>query len=429
MILDQFTPPPVKTPNKEAVGIRRPALTRLSTFESLKFREFRWLWIGSLSAFMAMNMAMITRSWLVLRLANDSPLALALVMMGFAVPVTFISPIGGVLADRFSRKYMVMYSQAGNVVLTVILATLDLTGWIRFWHLLAIGALSGLFMALNMPSRQALVSDIIPVDKLMNAISLNNSGMNLSRIVGPAVAGLLIIYIDTAGVFYIVAAFYICAVLSVAMLKINERKSDGPVKSVTADIRDGMSYAAREPVLMGLIIILFVPALFGFPFAALLPAWAREALDVQSDGLGVLLMVMGMGALTGSLILASMGNFARRGMLLLILGVFWGAALSLFSQVTTYGSAIFFLMLLGLFSAVFMSLNMTLIQTYVAPEMRGRIMSITMMTFGAMPLSAVPFGALAERIGTPNSIGLSGLMLTAFVVIFIIMNRGFRKIP
>ena len=241
MILDQFTPPPVKTPNKEAVGIRRPALTRLSTFESLKFREFRWLWIGSLSAFMAMNMAMITRSWLVLRLANDSPLALALVMMGFAVPVTFISPIGGVLADRFSRKYMVMYSQAGNVVLTVILATLDLTGWIRFWHLLAIGALSGLFMALNMPSRQALVSDIIPVDKLMNAISLNNSGMNLSRIVGPAVAGLLIIYIDTAGVFYIVAAFYICAVLSVAMLKINERKSDGPVKSVTADIRDGMS--------------------------------------------------------------------------------------------------------------------------------------------------------------------------------------------
>jgi MFS family permease len=373
-------------------------------------------------------MQMITRGWLVLRLANDSPLALSLVMMAFAVPMTFISPIGGVLADRIPRKYMVMFSQGGNVIMTLILATLDFTGLIRFWHLMVLGAINGSLMAINMPSRQALVSDIVPVDKLMNAVSLNNSGMNLSRIIGPAIAGILIIYIDTAGTFYLISACYLGAVLSMAMLKTDRNQTGRRVNSIMEDIRAGLSYAAGDQAILGLIIILFVPALFGFPFTALLPAWARESLDAQSDVLGILMMAMGIGALTGSLILASMNNLAKRGVFLLILGISWGVVLTLFSQVTSYRSAIFLLLILGLLSAVFMSLNMTLLQTYVSSEMRGRIMSISMMTFGAMPLGAVPFGALAEGIGTPNALGLSGLLLTAFTLVFTLMNREFRKI-
>ncbi len=375
-----------------------------------------------------MNMQMITRGWLVLRLADDSPLALSLVMMAFAVPMTFISPVGGVLADRIPRKYMVMFSQGGNVIMTLILATLDFMGLIRFWHLMAIGAINGVLMAMNMPSRQALVSDVVPVDKLMNAVSLNNSGMNLSRIIGPAIAGILIVYIDTAGTFYLISACYLGAVLSMAMLKTDRNQTGRGVNSIMEDIRAGLSYAAGDQAILGLIIILFVPALFGFPFTALLPAWARESLDAQSDVLGMLMMAMGIGALTGSLILASMKNLARRGVFLLILGISWGVVLTLFSQVTSYGSAIFLLSLLGLLSAVFMSLNMTLLQTYVTSDMRGRIMSISMMTFGAMPLGAVPFGALAEEIGTPNALSLSGLLLTAFTLIFALKNRKFRKI-
>ena len=200
------------------------------------------------------------------------------------------------------------------------------------------------------------------------------------------------------------------------------------VSSIMGDIRAGLSYAAGDRAILGLIIILFVPALFGFPFTALLPAWARESLDAQSDGLGILMMVMGIGALTGSLILASMKNLAKRGVFLLIIGISWGVVLTLFSQATSYGSAIFLLLLLGLLSAVFMSLNMTLLQTYSTSDMRGRIMSISMMTFGAMPLGAVPFGAIAEGIGTPNALCLSGLLLTAFALIFTLKNRRFREI-
>ena len=403
-------------------------LSRVPTFNCLQFRDFRWLWVGTFASFMAMNMQMITRGWLVLRLADDSPLALSLVMLAFATPVTFVSPIAGALADRISRRHIVILSQSGNVIMTLLMATLDLTGIIEFWHIIVIGVVNGSLMAFNMPSRQALISDIVPLESLMNAISLNNSGMNLTRMVGPALAGVLIIYLDTAGVFYLIAGVYLFSALSMAMIHVKSTPSNHDRKGMASDIREGLSYAVGDPTLLGLVIMLFMPVLFGFSYFALLPAWAREALDVQSDGLGLLMMVMGMGSFLGTMILASMHNFTRRGVLLVTNSAAWGVALALFSQTTSYGMAIPFLLIIGLLSAVFMSLNMTLMQIYSVPEMRGRVMSISMMTFGAMPLSAVPFGAIAERIGTPHALGLSGLLLAGFTIFFAICYPRFRKI-
>lgn len=403
-------------------------LTRVSTFDSLQFRDFRWLFLGTFASFMAMNMQMITRGWLVLRLAHDSPLALSLVMLAFAAPVTFVSPVAGALADRISRRHIVILSQSGNVIMTLVMATLDLTGIIKFWHILVIGVVNGSLMAFNMPSRQALISDIVPVERLMNAISLNSSGMNLTRVAGPALAGVLIIYLNTSGVFYLIAGVYLFSALSMAMIQTKGTSTAHERKAMTSEIREGLSYAVGDPTLLGLVIMLFMPVLFGFSYFALLPAWAREALDVQSDGLGLLMMVMGMGSFLGTMILASMHNFSKRGALLLINSAAWGVALALFSQTTSFGIAIPFLLIIGLLSAVFMSLSMTLMQIYSIPEMRGRIMSISMMTFGAMPLSAVPFGAVAERIGTPNALGLSGLLLAVFTILFAIGYPRFRKI-
>ena len=377
---------------------------------------------------MGMNMQMITNGWLVLRLADDSPLALALVMMSFAAPMTFMSPIGGALADRISRKRILMLSQGGNAVLTILLATLDVTGVVTFWHLMAIGVANGSMMAFNMPSRTAIISDIVPENRLMNAISLNNSGMNLTRIVGPAVAGVLIVFIDTAGVFYLVGAIYVVAFFLVAGIRVDSAVSTSARKGVFDDIREGADYAMRHQTLRGLIIMAFIPVLFGFSYFALLPAWAREALDVGSEDLGVLMMVMGVGALIGSLALASMTNFKKRGLLLLAASLGWGVSLAAFSQVTSYALAVPLLLVMGLLSSGFMSLNMTLTQLNTSPEMRGRIMSINMMTFGLMPLSALPFGALAEKIGTPDALGLSGVLLAAFTVLFALAYPSFRRI-
>ncbi len=376
---------------------------------------------------MGMNMQMITRGWLVLRLADDSPLALALVMMSFAAPMTFMSLIGGALADRIPRKRLLMLSQGGNAVLTILLATLDVTGVVAFWHVMVIGVANGSMMAFNMPSRTAIISDIVPEHRLMNAISLNNSGMNLTRIVGPAAAGVLIVFIDTAGVFYLVGAIYVVSFALVAGMRAGSTVSTRERKGIFVDIREGVGYATRDQTLRGLIIMTFIPVLFGFSYFALLPAWAREALDVGSEDLGILMMLMGVGALIGSLVLASMTNFKKRGLFLLAASLGWGVSLAFFSQATSYALAVPLLMFMGLVSSLYMSLSMTLTQLHTSPEMRGRIMSINMMTFGLMPLSALPFGALAERIGTPDALGLSGLLLAALTVLFALAYPSFRR--
>jgi len=393
-------------------------LTRFPIFQSLQFRDFRWIWIGTFASSMAWNMQMITRGWLVLRLADDSPLALSMVMMSFALPMSFVSLIGGALADRIPRRRIIMLSQSGNAGMTILLATLDITGLIRFWHLLALGFINGSLIALNIPSRQAIISEIVPEDNLMNAISLNNSAMNLTRIIGPAAAGLLIIFINTAGVFYLITGAYAFAAACAAMIRTGSQASSHSGKGVTGDIREGFSYTMGNPALLGLVSLAFMPTLFGFSYFTLMPAWAREALDVRSDGLGLLMMMMGVGALVGTLVLASMSRFSRRGALMLAHCMAWGIVLAIFSQSTSYAMALPLLFILGLLSAIFMSLNTTLVQLYSAPEMRGRMMSIVMLTFGAMPLSAIPFGAIAESIGTPNALGLSGVILAVSTGIF-----------
>ena len=351
-------------------------------FESLRYRDFRWLWAGSFVSFTAIMMEMITRGWLALRVADDSPLALALVMMSFALPSTFVSLIGGALADRISRKRLIVIGQSGNAALTLLLGVLDVTGVVTFWHMLALGFASGAMMALNMPSRQAILSDIVPEDSLMNAISLSNSAMNVTRIIGPALAGFLIVFIGTSSVFFLVAGIYVLAATSMAMVKAGSTPTVTSRRGVAGDIRAGFVYAASDRSMLGIIVLMLLSTLFGFSYWALMPAWAREALDVQSDGLGMLMTIMGIGALVGTLGLASVKNIPRRGLVMLVSCLVWGVSLAAFSQVTEYAAAVPYLLLIGMGSSVFMSLNMTMMQVLAAPAMRGRMMAIGMMSFG-----------------------------------------------
>ena len=402
---------------------------RLSTIlDSLSYRDFRWIWIGSFVSFMAMNMQMITRSWLILRVTGDSPLALTLVTLTFALPMTVIAPFAGALSDRFSRKKLVFISQIGNAVLTLTLGILDFTGAVTFFYIMIIGVFNGSLMAVNMPSRQVIISDIVPDDKLMNAISLNNSSMNLTRVAGPALAGFLILLVDTAGVFFMVSAIYVFSAISIAMVNYSPSKNEDAKKSVAADIRDGLTYAFSEPVLRALFVMTFIPVLFGFSYYALIPAWAREALNIQSDGLGILLMLMGVGATVGTIGLAALGNLRKRGIVMLSTSAAWGVALAIFSQMSSFPLAVPFLLFIGLTSSVYMSMNMTMIQLNSDQKMRGRVMSISMMTFGMMPLSAVPFGTIAQKIGTPDALMISGILLAGFTVLFAMFNRTFREI-
>ena len=409
-------------------GMIQRAADRFPAIESFAYSDFRWLWASALTSYLGMNMQWITRSWLVLKLADDSPLALASVIVTFALPMTLISPIGGALADRISRKRIMLYTQLGNAALTLVVGLLDLAGVIELWHVLVSGLINGSLMAFNMPSRQATVSDIIPQNKLMNGMSLMSSSMNATRILGPALAGVLIIFVGTSGVFFLISGVYALTVLTMLPIRVGREGQKRSGKSMYGDILAGLSYARSSSPLLGLIIMAFIPILFGMSLYALMPAWARETLDVQSDNLGVLYAVMGIGALIGSLGLASIPRFNRRGLLLLSSCVVWGIVLAVVAKMGSYNVVMPMLLFLGLVSSMFMSLNMTLVQTYTSPEMRGRMMSIVMMTFGAMPLSVLPLGALAERIGTANALFASGIMLAVFTVGFAIVYPAFLKI-
>ena len=413
--------------SEEKPSLLSPA--RYPIFTSLRYRDFRWMFAGSFVSFLAMNMQMITRGWLILRLTDDSPLALVAVMVSFSLPMTFMSPVGGALADRLPRRSLVIMSQSGNAILTVIIGFLDFTGIVSFWHVMFIGFLNGSLMAFNMPSRQAILSEIVPEKSLMNAISLNNSGMNMTRIVGPALAGFLILFIGTHGVFFIVGGIYVFSVITTMMIDAGRTPASSSRKGVGGDIKEGLAYAFADPGRKGLVVLMLITTLFGFSFWGLLPAWAREALDVQSDGLGILMTIMGVGALFGTLGLAALpGLSRRRGLILIGCTVIWGVGLAAFSQTTLYWAAVPFLLLIGVISSVHMSLGMTMMQTLAAPEMRGRMMSIGMMTFGAMPLSSVPFGIVAEQIGTPGSLFISGALLSIVVLIFAVGYPAFRRV-
>ena len=406
-----------------AVGWAR----RLALLESFAFRDFRWMWVGAFASFMAMMMQMTARAWLVLEITDDSPLALTWTMVSFAAPLTLVSLIAGALADRIPRRRMVILSQAGNMMLTLLMAALVLAGVIELWHLIVVGLFSGSLMALNMPSRQAMISEIVPDGKLMNAISLSTAAMNITGMAGPAAAGFIIKYFDTHSAFFVISGMYGFAAASVAMVNAGRTAMSRSGKSMVGDISAGLAYVVRDRVLRGLILVVFLAVIFGSAYWPLLAAWGREVLDVGADGLGILNSAMGVGAIAGSLIVASLSGFNKQRTLLLLVCVGWGVTLAVFARTNSYAQALPLLVMVGLLNAIFMSLRMTLLQIHSTPEMRGRVVSIGMMSWGLMPLGALPFGFVAGAVDTAFALMLSGILLAVGTVVFWVLYPSFRR--
>ena len=199
-------------------------------------------------------------------------------------------------------------------------------------------------------------------------------------------------------------------------------------KSIVGDIKEGLAYALGDRTLRGLIMVVLLAVIFGSAYWPLLAAWAREVLDVGAGGLGILNSAMGVGALAGSLILASMTGFNKRGSLLLLVCVGWGVTLAIFARTVSFAQAIPILMLVGLLSAIFMSLRMTLLQSHSSAKMRGRVVSIGMMSWGLMPIGAVPFGVIATAYDTAFALMLSGILLAVSTVVFWIVYPSFRRV-
>ena len=405
-------------------------------FASLEHRDFRLLWFGNLAAMFAMQMQQVARGWLIITLTG-SAVDLALVLLSFMGPFFVLSLMGGVMADRLRKKWVMVIAQGFNVVATAILAVIIITDHASLSIFIFFGIFNGAILAFSMPARQAIIPEIVGEDNLFNAMALSTASMNLSRILGPVLAG-LVIGLTAAGdstsvvgvgiVFFMIAGFYVISVVTLAALHHEGQSVMTERDSVMGDMRNAVNYIRRSPLLIGLLAMTFIPIVFGMPVQLLMPMFNRDVLGDNATTLGWLYGAMGVGALIGSLVLAGMGDVRHKGYILLGASVVWALFMGLFSMSTSLVVALPLIALVGVASTAFMALTWTLTQLVVAPEMRGRIMSIVMMSFGLMPIGVFPMAFIADAIGIDIALLLGAIALAVATVAVGVLMPSVRRI-
>jgi MFS family permease len=427
---------PAAIPATEAVAspvVARPAdenqVWWRRTFDSLNERDFRMLWLGMLPSTFAMQMGMVTNGYLAYDITGSAA-AVGFVTLGMGIPMLFLSLVGGVVADRFSKRQILMATQAVVGVAASILAVLVLTDLIQIWHMTLVAFMMGTAFAFNMPARQAFVGELVGKERLTNAVALNNTGMNMARVVGPAIAGALIgiRFVGIGGVYLIMTLMYAIVVFTISRLPDRGVQPGANAQRGLDSLLDGLRYIRNSSVLSALMLLAFAPTLLGMSYQSLMPVFAEDVFHVGPSGLGLLMTVNGLGALAGSLAVATFSGFRRRGILQVGLGIIFGLSLALFALSQTLVIAFPALVLVGAASASYMALNMSLVMGYAEPKFHGRVMSINMMTFSLMPLSVVPTGFLVDMFGAPIIIGINGLLLATVVALYGTLHPSYRKV-
>ena len=409
---------------------RRPRFS-LRTFDSLHERDFRWFFFAMLGQMAGMNMQMLVRGYLVFELTGSFA-ALGVIGLVSAIPMIGLSLIGGVIADRAPRKLVLQLGQTANVLIALAIGALLFADVLRFEHLVVASLFQGIVMALMMPSRQAMVTDVIAPARLMNAVSLNAAGMNLMRLLAPAGGGIVVALVGAAWAYLLMAALYalaIVALLPVPARPVAERAptSRGARSSGAADLVDGLRYVVRDPVMFSLVGVSFVTAILAMPYLMMLPGFVSDVLDGGATELGLLMAISGAGSLLGSLVIASMPE-KRRGLLYLLSAIFLGAALLAFAASGTFAISAAVMVLVGIGTAGRQTLGNVLLQSYVEDRYRGRVMSIWMTQWGMMSGGTLVVGLVAEAVGIQVALGGLAAALIVFTLAVLVLVPRVRRI-
>jgi len=414
---------------------------KVTTFASLRNRNYLWYWLGQITAFTGLHMGLVARGWLIWTMTG-SELAIGVVSFAFGIPMLLFSVFGGAIADRMMKRNLLIATQAFQAVIALSVATLIATDRIEFWHLVTAAVCGGFLFVFHGPARQAIIPELVDKEHLLNAVALNSSGMNLTRVVGPAVAGALLSIIGIAGVYYLVATCYAAAVAALCMVSSSgttEKTStlreaghkvgtDVLPQSILADLAEGFRYMRQSPLILSLLAMALIPLTFGLPYMMLLPVFADEVLHVGELGFGILMAMGGVGALAASLGIASLGDFRRKGTLLILLALAFGLTLTLFGLSHSFVLSLAILAVVGACGSGYMAINNTLLQSNVPINLLGRVMSVYMLTFALMPMGALPVGALAEAIGAPIAVGAGGILIVVFTVAMVVLLPSLRRL-
>jgi MFS family permease len=380
-----------------------------TTLRALRHRNFQLFFSGQLISLTGTWMQSVAQAWLVYRLTKS---ALLLGTVGFAsqIPVFLIAPFGGITVDRSNRQRLIIATQISSMMLAGILAWLTLSGRIQVWHIFVLAAMLGVVNAFDIPGRQAFLIDMVGKGDLMNAIALNSSMFNGARVVGPAVAGILVSRIGEGWCFAANSLSYIAVIIGLLLMKVRSvpRISN---RSPIEDIIEGFRWVNRTKIIRSLLLLIGLVSLVGMPYTVLMPVFADKILHGGARGLGILMGATGVGALFGALTLAAKtGGVKGLGRWVAITCASLGISLFLFSFSTSFWLSAALLLPAGYSMMLQMACSNTLIQTMVPDQLRGRVMSVySMMFMGMAPFGAFFGGALAHRLGAPITVASGGV--------------------
>ena len=398
---------------------------------ALRHRNFQLFFSGQLISLIGTWMQTVAQSWLVYRMTGSG---LLLGAVGFAsqIPVFLVAPIGGITADRMNRQRVVIATQTASMILALILAGLTLTHLVQVWHIFVLAALLGVVNAFDIPGRQSFLVDMVGKEDLMNAIALNSSMFNGARVIGPAVAGVLVARLGEGWCFFANGVSYIAVIAGLMMMNVHS-----PARAIGASpfehIKEGFRFVNDTAPIRALLLLLGIVSATGMPYVVLMPIFADKVLhqggqelasligshDLGAVRLGILMGAAGVGALLGALTLAVRSGVKGLSKWVTVCCAGFGASLVLFSFSRIFWLSVVLLLPVGYFIMLQMASSNTLIQVMVPDALRGRVMAVySMMFMGLAPLGALMGGALSDRLGAPRTVAIGGLAAVAGAVWF-----------
>jgi len=398
---------------------------------ALRHRNFQLFFSGQLISLIGTWMHTVAQSWLVYKLTGSG---LLLGAVGFAsqIPVFLVAPLGGITADRMNRQRVVIATQTASMLLAFVLAGLTLTHRVQVWHIFVLASLLGVVNAFDIPGRQSFLVDMVGKGDLMNAIALNSSMFNGARVIGPAVAGVLVARFGEGWCFFANGVSYIAVIAGLMMMKVNS-----PPRAVGASpfehVVEGFRFVNDTAPIRALLLLLGLVSATGMPYVVLMPIFADRILhhggqelasligshDLGAVRLGILMGAAGVGALLGALTLAVRSGTKGLGKWVMVCCAGFGVSLVMFSFSRSFWLSVLLLLPAGYFIMLQMAASNTLIQVMVPDALRGRVMAVySMMFMGLAPLGSLMGGALADRVGAPVAVAIGGLLTVAGAVWF-----------
>jgi MFS family permease len=379
-----------------------------ATFSSLKHRNYRYLWSGTLLMGAGQWIQQVTLGWLLYDLTGSSIL-LGVLNGARAIPFLIAGPIAGVVADRVDRRQLLLLAEQFLFATTFMMGLLTATGYVAPWHLFVFTLLTGIAWSFTDPVRQSLIPNVVSKQDLANAVALNSVANNATKVMGPALGGLLIAAFGVSGNFFVQSLAYAGVLTMIYRMTVPRTPAQARQSSMFANMKEGLAYVWSNSLVLALILIALVPRLLAVPYQTLMPIFQKDVLRVGPAGLGMLMAAPGVGGLMALLTLATIGSRVKRqGLLVLSAVMLLGIFLVIFSQTTSFSLALLTLVGVGGCQVMFNAMVNTMLHLTIPDQLRGRVMSIYMLDRGLMPAGSLLAGASAHFIGAPATTGLMG---------------------